>query len=120
LPDRSDHPGAGGETEPAGGSLRVALVVKEPVDRRPGAAYVRPEGAVLEQLAGDGRPARGQSEVVCGEGGEVARASDGGERLVERGAALLVPLGTAGLVKASVDVSGRVLPRAARECHDDP
>ncbi len=60
-------------------SLRVARVVEEPVDRRPGAAHVGPEGAVLAELVHDARPARGLGEVVGREGSEVARAAHGGE-----------------------------------------
>jgi hypothetical protein len=98
------------------GGRRLLAMVEEAVDGRPGAAYVRTEGALRAQLV---RERRGR-EVVGWERNEVSRAADLPERFQQRSAPLRKALLAAALVEGRVDGGRRILSRAPRQEQDDP
>src|SRR3954453_19082322 len=107
-------PAAGAERTP--GLVGLLAVMEEAVHDGPGSADVGPEGAEAGELLG----VRRRREVVRREGGQVARAADLLERVLERGAAVFVALLCSARIESGVDRRGRVLARPLRQQQDDP
>src|SRR5207237_3622491 len=86
------------------------------VRRRARAGDVGAEGAERAELV---RERRG-GEIVRRQGGEVARAADGFERVDKRRAATLEVVRRPSLVELRVDVRRRALHHVARKDEQDP
>jgi hypothetical protein len=73
--------GATTQVRATGGTLRVHEVVEERVDGGAGAANVCSEGAAVQKVVDDRRPACRLGEIVGRKGREVARTTHRGESL---------------------------------------
>src|SRR5581483_4191169 len=115
VPRWRRQPGVPDAAERASRSLRLVLVMEEPVHDRTRAGDVGAERAELAQPVAQRRA----GEVVRRQGGEVARTAHARERVEQRRAALLPTVGAVARVERVVDGAGRRLLRVARQDEHD-